>query len=301
MPFLFAGELAAIGTALCFTIGPIYFTLAGQKVGAAVVNRTRLLLAVIFLLIFHWIAYGTPVPLNAGADRWFWFTMSGVLGLTLGDAALFQAFIMIGTRLTILIFATNPIIAAWLAWLFLDEKLTGMQITGMLIALIGVTWVIAEKKNDKNKIEDRKNYFVGIMFAFLGAAGQAIGLITAKFGLVDDYPTLSGLVLRMITAVVAIWVWTFISGKTKETIEKLKKQPVAFKNIAIGAFTGPVIGVWLSLVAVKYAEIGVASTLTSLNPIFIIPLGYYFFNEKVSSRAIVGTVITLIGVIVLFL
>lgn len=301
MPFLFAGELAAIATSICFSFGPTFFTLAGQKVGSVIVNRTRLVIAVILLSSIHLFIYGTLIPLNAGTDRWMWFTLSGVIGLTLGDAALFQAFVMIGARRSILIFATNPIIGAVLAWLYLGEELTNSQIIAMVITLSGVAWVVAEKNSDSKQIKTPRDYLIGVFLALLGAAGQAIGLITAKFGLVGNFSALSGTLMRMIAAMITIWLWTFFTGKTKETIRRLKEQPIAFKHIFIASFIGPVLGVWLSLIAVQYTEVGIASTLISLNPLFMIPVGYYYFQEKISPRSILGTFIALIGVALLFL
>ena len=74
MPFI--GELAALATSVFFSIGPAFFTLAGHMVGSAVVNRTRLLVALVYLLITHWILYGSPLPLDANPDRWFWLGLS---------------------------------------------------------------------------------------------------------------------------------------------------------------------------------------------------------------------------------
>ncbi len=163
MPFI--GELAALATSIFFSIGPTFFTLAGRLVGSALVNRTRLVVALVYLLVTHWILYGTPLPLDANPDRWFWLGLSGLIGFVLGDAALFQAFIQIGTRLTMLIFATNPIVAAILAWIFLGESLTLTQIIGMLITLAGIGWVMLEQNNPEQEISERKVYASGILLA----------------------------------------------------------------------------------------------------------------------------------------
>jgi drug/metabolite transporter (DMT)-like permease len=68
-----------------------------------------------------------------------------------------------------------------------------------------------------------------------------------------------------------------------------------------GAIAGPFLGVWLSLIAVQHAPIGVASTLMSLPPILLIPLAWLIFKERITQRAIVGTALALAGVAVLFL
>ena len=75
----------------------------------------------------------------------------------------------------------------------------------------------------------------------------------------------------------------------------------AMKFISIGAFFGPFIGIWLSLIAIKYANIGIASTLMALPPIFLLPLTRIIFKEKVSWRALFGTIFAVGGVAMIFL
>jgi drug/metabolite transporter (DMT)-like permease len=299
MPFI--GELAALATSLFFSIGPTFFTLAGQRVGSVVVNRTRLVVALAYLLVTHWILYGSPLPLDANPDRWFWLGLSGVIGFILGDAALFQAFITLGTRLTLLVFAVNPVIAAILAWVFLDESLTGNQLFGMVITLSGIGWVMLERNNPSKQSMTPKAYALGIFLAFMGALGQASGAVTAKLGLYGEFPALSGQIIRVSIATVIIWLMTFFQGKGHQTITALKAQPKAFQHILLASFLGPYLGVFFSLVAIQNAEIGIASTLMSLQPVILIPIGVYFFKEKITWRAVAGTFITLIGVAVIFL
>ena len=299
MPFL--GEIAAIGTSICFSIGPTFFTLAGRKTGSVVVNRSRLLIAAVILMGVHWIMYGSPLPFDAGADRWIWFTLSGVLGLTLGDAALFQAFVMLGPRITMLVFSVSPIFSAIFGWFFFGETTTFYQILAIGLTLGGIAWVTSSKGDELPNNLDRKSYIKGLFFAFLGAIGQAVGLFTAKMGLVENYSTISGIVMRMVTAMVAIWLWTILTKKSKETFQILKANPTALKFIFIATLIGPITGVWLSLVSVQASNLGVASTLQSLPPIFLLPISYFVFKEKINSKAIIGTLLALIGVGILFL
>ena len=299
MPFI--GELAALATSIFFSIGPAFFTIAGKLVGSAVVNRTRLVVALVYLLITHWILYGAPLPLDANPDRWFWLGVSGLIGFVLGDAALFQAFVLLGTRLTMLIFAAKPIIAAILAWIFLGEALTFSQILGMLITLAGIGWVMMEQNNPNQETSDRKIYLTGILLAFLAAVGQAGGAVTAKMGLYGDFPALSGQIIRISIATIIIWIYSFFSGSAKGTIGILMEKPKAIHHILIASLIGPYLGVFFSLVAIQNAEIGIASTLMSLQPIILIPIGIYFFKEKITWRAVAGTVVALVGVAVIFL
>jgi drug/metabolite transporter (DMT)-like permease len=201
-----------------------------------------------------------------------------------------------------LVFSMSPVLAALMGWAFLGEVLTPIQTLGMGLTLAGVLWVVAEEQNGSNRPSDRRYFLWGLLFALIGALGQAGGLITAKFGLTGDFPVLSGQVIRMGVAAFSIWIFTLIRGRGLETIQKFRENPMATRYVLIATIAGPVLGVFCSLAAVKYTEdIGIASTLQSLPPIFLLPIGYLFFKEKISSRAIMGTIIALAGVAILFL
>ena len=120
---LYVGELAAVITSITYAVNSTLFTVAGRKVGSMVVNRMRLAAACLFLAFGGWIFTGNPWPVDAGWDRWFWLGLSGIVGLVIGDAFLFQAFIWIGPRISMLMMSLAPILAALMAWLFLAERL----------------------------------------------------------------------------------------------------------------------------------------------------------------------------------
>jgi drug/metabolite transporter (DMT)-like permease len=304
MQITYLGEIASLLTSVMFAIGPTFFTLGTQKVGSIVVNRTRLLLTVTLLLVVHWIVIGTPLPLDAEPRRWFWLGLSGIIGLALGDTALFQGFLLLGTRLTMLIFSFSPVIAALFAWLFLGETLTWLQIVGIAVTVLGIAWVVAERNRGKGPRpdEERKRFGLGIFFAFLGMLGQALGLVTAKLGLVGgDFPTISGQIMRMSVAMLLIWLVTIVQRQVGVTFKRLKENPLSLRDISLGVLAGPFIGVYFSLVGVQLTDVGVASTLQALPPIFLLPIAYFIFKERFSWQVVVGTVVALSGVAILFL
>ncbi|PKO12492.1 MAG: EamA family transporter [Chloroflexi bacterium HGW-Chloroflexi-10] len=298
------GEIAALLTALCWTGTSLFFSSAGMLVGSKTVNRTRLLMAVVFLSLTHLFVTGSLIPLHAEGFRWLWLGLSAIAGLVIGDALLFQAFVMIGARVAMLVMAIVPAISAILAWLFLGENLGIWAILGMALTMSGIVLVILDQQRDKtqfNSDESRKRLWMGILFTLGGALGQAGGLILAKKGLTGDFPALSGVLMRMIVAMIAIWLLTFIQGETRQNFQRLKEQPKAVRLIIGGAIFGPFIGVWLSLIAVQFSKVGIASTLMSLTPILHLPIVALWLKERINARAIIGTVIAMIGVAVIFL
>jgi drug/metabolite transporter (DMT)-like permease len=301
----FMGSIAALVTAACWAATSLFFTAAGKEVGSVVVNRVRLLLAVIFLVLIHWLLTGTLIPLNAGAERWFWLGLSGIIGLVLGDLALFQSYVMIGPRLGTLIMAGNPVIGTLLAWVFLGERLGWLEIAGIFLTVAGITWVVMERsgglKADAEVHTDRRHFILGVLCAFGGALGQAVGLILAKKGMTGDFPSISGVVIRMVSAAVAIWLMTIISGQARATVQAIRAKLPVLRTLVLGTLVGPVAGVWLSLIAVQLAPVGIASTLMALTPIMLLPFSRWVFQEKVSLRAVAGTLVSIAGVVIIFM
>ena len=294
------GEIASLITAICWALTSIFFSTAGKQVGSLVVNRTRLVLAVIWLMLTHLALQGTILPVHATIDHWLWLGLSGIIGLVIGDALLFQAYVQIGPRITTLIMAIVPVISAVLAWGLLGEALNLIEITGICITVAGIAWVVSEKTSDASN-HDGHAHFTGILYALGGAMGQAFGLVLSKRGLSDNFPSISGVLIRMIVAMLVMWGITMLQGQIGSTVKSIRNNMPAMKSIIAGSVVGPFIGVWLSLVAVQLSPVGVASTLMALTPIMLLPFSHYVLKEKISLRAVAGTIGAITGVAIIFL
>ncbi len=295
------GEIAALATSFCWSLTSIQFTLAGQRVGSGVVNRTRLVLAMVYLSLAHLLLYGELWPIHAEPFRWGWLGLSATIGLVLGDACLFQAFLLIGTRRAVLISTLVPVISALVAWGWLGETLHLAEMGAVLLTVGGVAWVVSERQPEQEgSVESKRQYALGVLLGLGFALGQALGLVIAKQGLVGDFPSLSAALIRMIVATGVIWLFTLASGQVRATWPALRDKKARL-FIAGGALTGPFIGVWFSMMAVQHTHVGIASTLMALSPIILIPLGHWIFREQISPRSVAGTVVALAGATILFL
>jgi drug/metabolite transporter (DMT)-like permease len=221
--------------------------------------------------------------------------------LVLGDAFLFQAFVLIGPRLSMLLMSLAPVIATITSWFFLDEKLGLLPIIGIMVTVVGIAAVVSDRPERNHTIEENRDYGRGLLFGLGGATGQALGLVTSKLGLVNNFPALSGNVIRMLAAVIVMWVLTIVLGQARTTIHSFIHAGKARLQVIGGAIFGPFLGVWLSLIAVQNTEVGIASTLMSLPPIFLLPVGRILFKEQIGWRSLAGTIIALMGVAILFL
>ena len=293
------GEIAALATSFFFALTSIIFAASGRMVGSQVTNRIRLLFALLYLVVLNLILFGEPLPFSAEPSRWMWLGLSGVIGLALGDTFYFRTLVSVGPRLGSLLMSLAPIFGSIIAWVFFGETLTILQITGIVLALAGIGWVVMSHEEPPNTPHGHTRR--GVFFGVLAGLGQAAGLVLSKQGMFGEFSPFQANAIRMTAASLFIWAWTFLEGKSGATFNAIREKPRSLGLLALGALVGPLLGVSSSLLAVQHAEIGVASTLMALPPVIVLPISYFIFKEKAGWQAVAGTVLAITGVAVLFL
>jgi len=297
----FLGELAALGTAACWTVSAVNFEAASKRCGSTGVNIIRLVLAVVFLGFFNLATRGQIVPTDANPVQWLWLCASGIIGFTLGDLCLFEAFVRIGSRVSMLVMALAPALTAIMGFFFLGEVLSIQAVIGIVLTMAGIALVVLKPTEGALKLNQP---VAGLLLAFGGALGQAGGLILSKIGMRGDsganYPATSSAQIRAMAGVVGFaLLYTLMRSWPKVASAAKDRKGMAFATA--GAVAGPFIGVSLSLVAVANAQAGVASSIMSITPVLIIPVAFFVFKEKIKLVEIVGAALAVGGVVCMFL
>ncbi len=292
------GEIAALGTAFCFTFTGISFEYAGKKVGSLAVNFIRLILGFIFISIFTYFTRGLLLPTDSTTFNWTWLGLSGIIGLFLGDLFLFQSYLEIGTRVAMLIMATSPPITALLGFIFMGEVVTPKGLLGMAITTLGIAVVILSKDTGEKKFK-LTHSIKGLTYAFLGAIGQSVGFILSKIGM-GTYNPFAATQIRIVTGFIGFFLLFVYKNNWKDLGIALKDKK-AMTGITLGSIFGPFLGVSLGLISLQNITAGISATITSIMPIIIIPFSIIIFKEKVKPKEILGTIISVIGVAILFI
>ncbi|MEJ2634097.1 MAG: DMT family transporter [Calditrichia bacterium] len=295
MPY--TGEIAALATAMCWSLTSIIFTAAGKRIGALQVNLYRLPLAVLLLAVTYFSFWG---DLHAPVSSVVWLGISGIIGLAIGDTFLFQSMILVGARLSMVLLALVPPITALLAFLFLGESINFLGIVGIGITVAGVMWVVAERTPDPSGIRKRIS-LTGVFFGFMAAVGQAVGLIFAKKGLIPEMNSIFATLVRMFSALIVLWPISLLLGRVKKPRRLFGTDSAALKLMLVGVVFGPFLGVTLSLVSVKYTNTGIAATLMATVPVVMLPLVILIEKEKPTLRAVIGAAVAVAGVAIIFL
>ncbi len=291
------GEIAALLTAVFWTVTALAFEGATKRVGPFAVNLIRLLLAVIFLSLLSYFTRGLIFPTDATAHNWIWLGLSGVVGFIIGDYFLFSSYPIIGSRVAMLIMTLAPPLAAFLGWIVLGETMNMKALLGMFFVLTGISIAIWNKPNgEKIKL---KFPIRGLIYAFIGAMGQGGGIVLSKYGM-GEYNAFAATQVRAIVAIIGFTIIISILGRWKNVRMTFSNKP-AIKRIVLGSFFGPFLGVSFSLLAIQHTDVGIASTLMALVPVLIILPSVILFKQKVTLIEIAGAVLSVIGVAMFFI
>jgi drug/metabolite transporter (DMT)-like permease len=292
------GEFSAILVAIFWTITALAFESASKKVGSLPVNIIRLIFGFVFLSLLNLIIRGRFLPTDASMHNWVWLSVSGLIGFVLGDLFLFKSYTIIGAWFAMLMMTLAPPLAALFGWIILGETMDFKSLSGMIFTLIGITIALFSRDHDNKKSAIRKP-ILGILFAFFGAMGQALGIVFSKYGM-QEYSPFPSTQIRIITGIVGFAAIITLSGRWKKVLAALKDRK-GMTAITTGSFFGPFLGVSFSLMAVKYTSAGIASTIMAMVPILIIPPSIFLFHHRITIREIIGTVLSVVGVALFFI
>jgi drug/metabolite transporter (DMT)-like permease len=292
------GEFAALLVAFFWSITALSFESASIKVGSLPVNIIRLVIGFIFLSLLNLVLRGLVFPTDASLHNWIWLSVSGLIGFVLGDYFLFRSYTIIGSWFAMLIMTLAPPMAAVFGWILLDERLDLKSLAGIALTMLGIVVAMFRRDATNRKMKVSKPV-IGLLFAFGGALGQALGIVFSKYGM-KEYNPFAATQIRIITGIIGFMLLVTLLGKWKAVGDAVTNRK-AMIPITIGSFFGPFLGVSFSLMAVQHTNTGVASTIMAMVPIFIIPPSILFFKHRITVREMIGTVISLVGVTLFFL
>lgn len=295
MPFI--GELSALLTAALWSCSALVFTSATRNVGSFYVNITRLILAAVLLVLLG-LVLGFDYRLSS--SQLLNLSISGVIGLSLGDTFLFRAFKEIGARIAMLIMSLAPAVAALLAFIFLGEELSLWGIAGIALTILGVGIVVVEQNAEGARTLSLTTS--GIVLAFLAAVGQGAGLVFAKLAFREG--AVNGFVastIRILASLIVLLPIAVASKRFTRPLHVFKENPKAFWLTALGSVIGPFLGISFSLIAIEHAKVGIAATIMATVPILMLPLIRFVYHERLPWKAIGGAFVAVGGVALLFI
>lgn len=284
-----------MAAALCWAVAVTAFRRPIATHGARAVNLAKNAVAAV-LLGATVVALGQQEALvRAPVSAWAWVAASGVVGLTLGDTALFAAVTRLGVHRALLLQSLGPVFAATLAWLLLGEVVSPRQGFAGLVVLSGVTLVVAPTRDTAGGAQpiDR----VGLGLAVLAAFGQGAGVALAKSGM-QEMPVVAASFLRMLSGAVGLVVVLMISGRLRTALSSLS-TPGTLRAVVPPSLLGTYLAFLLMMAGIAWAPAAVAAVLLGTTPVFGLFLDARVEQRAITARALAGTVIAVVGVALL--
>lgn len=308
----YLGEIIALVVSLSWTVTALFADKASHRLGSMSANVIRLVLATFFLTLILWLGIGRPYPLYADGKTWAWLAASAFVGYLFGDWCLFNCYLSIGARFGQLFMTLAPPMAAIAGWALLGETLTWKSILAMAVTLLGIAISILSKEAGKqvHLTLPLKGVLLGLGAGF----GQGVGLVLSKVGMehyaqlippdapsrMDTLLPFASTMIRALIGATGFLILMLLQKKTKE-LKAASHDRKGLGYALVMTIFGPVVGVSLSLMAVRYTSAGIASTLMALTPVFILLPYALIYHQRIKARELLGVAVSMTGVALFFL
>jgi drug/metabolite transporter (DMT)-like permease len=289
------GELAALGAALIWSVSVTIFRIKASYAHPVGINIFNGLTSCACFLVTAFVA-GIVFP--ADVSVWATLVLSGFIGISIGDSAFYGALPRIGVPLTSVIQCLAPPVTGLLAWFFLSERLSGLELTGILITTLGVAgYVYFEEPVEAAGPEvPRSRYVQGLWLAVIAALGQAGGSVVAKTALSSAEPTAAAFI-RLAGHVLILAPITLMIPRYRGVVKSVTAKPKGALWIMLAGFLGSFLGLQLLATGIKHTSVAVALALSSTYPIWTMPIAYVLLGERFRPISVLCAVVAVSGVL----
>jgi drug/metabolite transporter (DMT)-like permease len=293
---LLAGELACLGAALLWAVAVVAFREPVRRHGARSINFLKCAIGA-GLQGLTLLALGQLDSLVSTSGRaLLLIAASAVVGLVLGDTALFAAVGRIGVHLTLLIQTLAPVFAALIAFAWQGERPTAQQSWGAVLILAGVALVVGRRDGSSGPsiAPTRARLLLGTALATIAAFGQGSGVVLAKVGM-EELPVMPASFVRLAVAAIGLaaigGAVTRGGGRTSPF-----RSPDLLTRIVPASFFGTYVALYLMMAGVAYAPAAVAAVLLATSPVFGLILEAIESRRLPSWSGLLGTLTAIGGV-----
>jgi drug/metabolite transporter (DMT)-like permease len=298
-----SGALLAIFASCCWTLAPFFFSSAVRSIGPYYSNFWRLIMAstALWIIVAIMLLFSPHAFKGVSFTSIGWMALSGIMGLSIGDFFYFKALTFCGPRRTLQILTAVPIVSALGAWLFLRETLSWYAIAGISLtvgAILAINWF--DKKENKSK-EPGSFSYLGIGLAVIGTICQGAGAVLMRQAYMSAHElnTIVATAIRISSAGIAVVMFALVSGKIRGSVHAIPSRH-AFSRLMSGTFLGPLLGMLFYVASLKFAPAGIASTMSSLSPVLIVPITAWRYKTSVNWAAMVSMGIAIFGAVLIF-
>ena len=315
------GALLALSISVLWALTSLLAAGPARTLGGIRFNRLRLSMVALGLIAFAaWVAVQNG-GLRIDVFGFGVLSLSGLIGIFLGDTLLYSTLARVGPRRTTILFSTHAPMTALLGLLIGDAMLLE-DWAGIVLVFVGVVIAIVYgKRRDQLHVWEavRGPLALGVLLGLGAALSQAVGTIiaapvldpgslqgTAIEGLSRAFPgavtaelspaerpdPIVASAIRVAVSAVALWVaflvpgpWSPAPGDPAATV---RITPRLLGIITLNGVLGIGLGMTLFLIALTLTDAAVVATLSSMTPVALLPLIWIVTRQRPALLAWVG-------------
>lgn len=293
------GQILALITASCWACNSVAYRYLGQKMDSSFLAHVRMWMAVPIILSISLIA-NNGFPQNVSTQTIIFLLLSGFFGYFVTDMLMFKAYVYLGSRESLVILNLAPVSSAVISWFLFSEKLSIVQMLAIAMTISGIMIMVLDESRRSGEKKDREKVKLGIVLAVFGALFQSVSYILAKYAL-NDIDALSSNMLRNVGGLAAFIVYGFFFQKTFFSDMKVFKDKKLLIILLMSVIIGPVAGMSCQMQAMNLAPVGIVTAISQVSPVLLLPIDKFVLKKKLSGASITGTMISIMGVALLFL
>ena len=243
--------------------------------------------AVLAGLILTILALALHKPLPREPRIWAMVTIVGLGATSMGFLGMFHAAEFVSPGIATVIANTQPLLAAVLAGVILNERLTTRGKVGLALGFVGILVITSPQLFSGGQ----ENYIIGIAYIILAALGVTVSNVLIKR------------IAGNVDALMAMGLQMLIGSIPLAPVAWAMEDPTAIQwsSTFVGALLGlslfgTALVYWLWFSVLEKTPLNRANAFSFLIPIFGLSMGALFYGETLSWLQLVGIALTILGV-----
>lgn len=295
------GPLCALTSSLTWAYGSAVYAREAGRVGATEVNLTRALCVLPIFAVAALVIAGPQAFAALRAENLGWLSLSMLCSYGLGDLVFYLAALRLGTATGLAISSTFPLWSALLGMLTLGERIGPARGVGIACCISGVVWLVllqADKTEATARAAGGRALGAGLALAFAASilwAGNAYSIRRGAVGL----PMLVVNTFRYAMAVPVLLALWLRQRRRAPAAQHLLRSWTALRRFLITVLIEAFFGSSIFVYGLSHSDLSVAAPLSSLAPLFAVPIGLVLGTEKLHPQRLLAIVVTVAGVVLL--
>ncbi len=281
------GILCALGSAAAWALGAILYKKLGRSVSASGLNLVKGLISLPVLAAALFVVGYEPVA----TTPFFLLALSGILGIAVGDTLFFLALQHLSAHALVLLCTTGQVMTVLMAVVFLGEAPTLTVWVGIALVILGVSVVLHART--QSAAED--SGALGILLGLLSVLCMSVAVVIAKKA-IDSVSATQATFLRIAWGTAGLAVYGLVRSQLRTWVRPFAELEL-LRGTVFAVCVSTLSGFWLFHAALKLTDVSIANTLSSMEPLFVLPLAAFFLKETISRAAVAGAFITVGGLV----